>query len=1038
MGRNTTRRARLCPEGLERRELLALSWTGAGGNGLWSTPANWDAHRAPAAGDVVLFPAGTTGGASDDIDLTLGGLQVDGSVTITLNRALVVAGAFEQSAGTINGPGDLGLGGPSTWTGGTMAGTGTTRVAATAALTLGGGGTKTLSRALDDGGLIVLSAGTLDGTGNLSTRAGATLQWTGGAMAGYGITSIAAGGALQIGGSAAKVLLRAVDNAGTATWTGTGPILAGDGQAFLNESGALFDARSDADYDTANPAGGVFDNRGTFRKSAGTGVTALRNTTFSSTLTFNNTGTVDVLTGTVDFQDGGSSSGPGNTFLLAAGARAQVDGVFTLADTLVLGGGTFALAGNGILAIGGRVSMPVVAQSGGSLTGDGVLRVTGSYQWSGGQMIGSGATDIAAGAAMAIVGTAAKGALRDLNNAGLVTWSGAGAIAVGGGAVLDNQASGVWDIQVDATCDAAGPFGAATIRNEGLLRKSAGPGTAAFQQSPPGSRVTVVNTGTIAVDSGTLKLACGLANLAGQALSGGTYAVATTLQVPGDVRTDGATIAMTGPAATVLDATGADALAPLTTVAPGGALIVQGGSAMACGPLSNAGLVSVAAGSRMAVAGYTQSAGVTRVDGTLDATGHAATFNGGTLAGAGLFRGDVVNGALVEPGGPGAAGTLVIQGSYRQAPAGTLHIELGGPSPGSQYDQLAVIGPATLGGTLSVGLIHGYRPSAPARFTAVSAATVAGDFAARLGLDLGGGLRLIPTNTGGHLDLRLAADPPAGDYDGDGKTDVALYDQSAARFLINLSGGGTLTPSFGIYGDVNLPVAGDYDGDGKTDVAVYDQTRSQFFILLSGGGALTPHFGIPGDANIPIAGDFDGDGKTDFAIYDQTRSQFFILLSGGGALTPQFGIPQDVNIPIAGDYNGDGKTDFAIYDQTRSRFFILFNGGGGALTPQFGNPAHVNVPVAGDYDGDGKTDVGVYDQTAARFFILLSGGGALTPQFGNPAHANVPLSGDYDGDGKADLAVYDLPAAQFFIGLSGGGGQAPRLGDPSHRNRPLP
>jgi hypothetical protein len=31
-------------------------------------------------------------------------------------------------------------------------------------------------------------------------------------------------------------------------------------------------------------------------------------------------------------------------------------------------------------------------------------------------------------------------------------------------------------------------------------------------------------------------------------------------------------------------------------------------------------------------------------------------------------------------------------------------------------------------------------------------------------------------------------------------------------------------------------VAGDFDGDGKTDFAIYDQTASRYFILLSGGG----------------------------------------------------------------------------------------------------------------------------------------------------------------------------------------------------------
>jgi hypothetical protein len=275
-----------------------------------------------------------------------------------------------------------------------------------------------------------------------------------------------------------------------------------------------------------------------------------------------------------------------------------------------------------------------------------------------------------------------------------------------------------------------------------------------------------------------------------------------------------------------------------------------------------------------------------------------------------------------------------------------------------------------------------------------------------------------------------------GDFDGDGKADVAIYDQTASQFFILLSGGGARTPQFGNPAHANIPLAGDFDGDGKTDFGIYDQTASQFFILLSGGGARTPQFGNPAHRNVPIAGDFDGDGKADFAVYDQTASQFFILLSGGGAATPQFGNPAHVNIPIAGDFNGDDKTDFAVYDQTASQFFILLSGGG-AMTPQFGNPGHVNIPVAGDFDGDGKTDFGIYDQTQSQFFILLSGGGARTPQFGNPAHVNIPMAGDFDGDGKADIAIYDQTQSQFFVLLSGGGALTPQFGNPHDINIPV-
>jgi hypothetical protein len=248
--------------------------------------------------------------------------------------------------------------------------------------------------------------------------------------------------------------------------------------------------------------------------------------------------------------------------------------------------------------------------------------------------------------------------------------------------------------------------------------------------------------------------------------------------------------------------------------------------------------------------------------------------------------------------------------------------------------------------------------------------------------------------------------------------DVAAMDAS----------GNTATGRFTVDVVLRGAAAGDFNGDGKTDFAIYDQTTSQYFILFNGApGALTPQFGNPAHANVPVAGDFDGDGKADFAIYDQTQSQYFILFNGApGALTPQFGNPAHANVPIGGDFNGDGRADFAIYDQTASQYFILFNGAPGALTPQFGNPAHANIPVGGDFNGDGKADFAVYDQTTSQYFILFSGApGALTPQFGNPAHTNAPVTGGSVGPARVRVAASDSTTSQRVTAPAGRQGIAP-------------
>jgi hypothetical protein len=97
--------------------------------------------------------------------------------------------------------------------------------------------------------------------------------------------------------------------------------------------------------------------------------------------------------------------------------------------------------------------------------------------------------------------------------------------------------------------------------------------------------------------------------------------------------------------------------------------------------------------------------------------------------------------------------------------------------------------------------------------------------------------------------------PVPGDYDGDGKTDVAVYrdgGQSGTQalwFIKRSSDGGTSVVQWGgLLQDI--PVPGDYDGDGKTDTAVY---RDGTWLILrsSDGGVTTTNWGgLPQD--IPL------------------------------------------------------------------------------------------------------------------------------------------------------------------------------------------
>jgi spore coat protein A, manganese oxidase len=83
-----------------------------------------------------------------------------------------------------------------------------------------------------------------------------------------------------------------------------------------------------------------------------------------------------------------------------------------------------------------------------------------------------------------------------------------------------------------------------------------------------------------------------------------------------------------------------------------------------------------------------------------------------------------------------------------------------------------------------------------------------------------------------------------GDYDGDGKTDIAVVREGQANvpnnliwFILKSTDGGLIASTFGLISS-DLNTQNDYDGDGKTDIAVWRDTEGRFYVLNSSNGAV--------------------------------------------------------------------------------------------------------------------------------------------------------------------------------------------------------
>ena len=272
------------------------------------------------------------------------------------------------------------------------------------------------------------------------------------------------------------------------------------------------------------------------------------------------------------------------------------------------------------------------------------------------------------------------------------------------------------------------------------------------------------------------------------------------------------------------------------------------------------------------------------------------------------------------------------------------------------------------------------------------------------------------------------------DFDGDRRADFAVARPTNPNNSLNTvfierpdrSASATL---FGFNNGDDISNPGDYDGDGRTDLAVFRSSTGTFFVQRSSDNVVVSfRFGLPGDE--PLARDYDGDGRNDYAVVRRMGGQLFWFInnsSNGMVRSVQFGLATDVAVP--GDYDGDGRFDIAVFrgsgaNNSGQATFIVMRSSGGVTYQQFGLGSDLVVP--GDYDGDGRTDLAVVRTGSAyRWFILRSSNNTLqTDQLGTKPHLTV--QNDYDGDGRTDIAVFDPSSGFFFIRRSTDGGLTQR------------
>lgn len=227
------------------------------------------------------------------------------------------------------------------------------------------------------------------------------------------------------------------------------------------------------------------------------------------------------------------------------------------------------------------------------------------------------------------------------------------------------------------------------------------------------------------------------------------------------------------------------------------------------------------------------------------------------------------------------------------------------------------------------------------------------------------------------------------DFDGDGKSDfsTARYNAQIIWRILKSTTGTLQETQWGSSSLGDFFAAGDYDGDGTFDIAVF--RAGVWHIIESSTGAYRyEYWGKSGD--VPAPNDFDKDGKADLTVArseNGKRLWYVRRSSDNESYSVQWGFSSDAFFTGRADWDGDGAADISVIrNETGQRIFYILRSSDNQLQIIRWGAASDLVKL-GDYDGDGKTDAAVtrtVDGLKVFFILQSSNNQSRSEYFGLP------------------------------------------------------
>jgi hypothetical protein len=225
-----------------------------------------------------------------------------------------------------------------------------------------------------------------------------------------------------------------------------------------------------------------------------------------------------------------------------------------------------------------------------------------------------------------------------------------------------------------------------------------------------------------------------------------------------------------------------------------------------------------------------------------------------------------------------------------------------------------------------------------------------------------------------------------------------------------------------------VKAAGDFDGDGKSDVLWRHATLGEVWLWPMNGAARTSETFIRAvpdtDWEIRGQGDQNGDGRADMLWRNKTTGQIYLWPNDGTTLPPEIyvaTVDPAYDIVGTGDYNGDGKSDILWRQLTTGDVWIWLMEGPTPLSEVYVETVDPGYAVvgSGDLNGDAKGDIVWHHGTLGEVWVWLMNG---TTPLSQTLVATVPDVGyqivgvaDYTGDAKADILWHHATRGEVWL-----------------------